>query len=112
MALNNIRNEPQREITEQAVGVAVVLLAIVVDVIMAYWVDWYTQDWGLNHMPASIGILLIPIILTGVLFFVALAIIFVSIVVLAMHELGELICNKLQDRGIHLRPRNRVGRRQ
>ena len=96
MALSNILREPRREITETAIGVAVVGIPIALDYVFGVAVS---DD---KH-PVWLGMLLGAVLLA--LAFLATA--GVLIVVLGIHEVGEGICNTLQKRNIHLRPRVR-----
>lgn len=99
MALSNILREPRREITETAVGLVaaggLICFIIIPDYYFAFW--WYEFTGGKNGgCPWQIGLIL------GVLF------LFCATLMLAgVHRLGDGICNLLQRRGIHLRPRER-----
>jgi hypothetical protein len=88
MALPNIFREPRREITESVVGLAVFGVF--------GWGDYHFAQWfqEVGGPPWPIGIIL------GVAgAFIAFPILHFT------HELGDAICNALEDRGIHLRPR-------
>lgn len=98
MALSNIGNEPRREITESVVGIAA--CATVIGLIG--WGDYAAAQWlaSLTGIPWQFGTVLI----IAAAFVVSM----VSIPVLEFtHELGEFFCDVLEDKGIHLRPRNR-----
>jgi uncharacterized membrane protein YdfJ with MMPL/SSD domain len=99
MALSNIRNEPQREITESILGVAVVAGVILLDYLLALVFSRITAgiDGG---CPVHVGIVLVPIIL-ALIFFGGMGFLY------GTHALGEAICNSLADRGLELRPRDR-----
>src|SRR3954463_6782832 len=98
MALTNIFREPRREITEQVVGAALVVPAIVLCV-------WATVYFGgsvyacpaLKESPCWIGAAVtLPAILLAII-----------IGLTVIHGIGDAACNALQRRGLHLRPRVR-----
>jgi hypothetical protein len=105
MALSNIFNEPRREITETAIGAAIAA---------AFFAGLYV--WG-SHEYANGDRLCLPgcdsraaylavfmILLT--IGFVVGGVIIAGIAI-GIHALGESICNRLEDAGLHLRPRQR-----
>lgn len=95
MALSNIFREPRREITESVVGLAVGVSAIWADYEFAIWFKEATGSIN-GGCPWPLGMLLGAI-------FAFLLVMFVF----ATHALGDGICDALQSRGIHLRPRYR-----
>lgn len=103
MALSNIFREPQREITESLVG-AVIVIGLI-------WADysfgvWFQEYWGYyNFKDSQTKIYYVPWFF-GMIAGAMLAIAGVFFL-FATHDLGDSICNYLEDRGIHLRPRNR-----
>lgn len=94
MALSNIFREPRRETTETAVGVAMVAGVCAVVIGAPVCISWAMP--GLDFVD---GVLL----LCGL----AASLMGLWLVALAAHSLGEVVCDALQRRGIHLRPRNR-----
>lgn len=107
MALSNIFREPRREITETVVGVGVIFtmgfIPIYADYRFACWFERATYSTGDGDCPWPLGMFF------GV---VALAALVVLVILLAtavagIHKFGDTICNALQNRGIHLRPRQR-----
>jgi hypothetical protein len=99
MALSNIFNEPRREIIESIVGIAVVGGFVWVDYTFAIWLQTMTTglfDRDSPGVPWLLGIVLGPI-----------ALVLIVIIANLAHMVGDLICDILQDRGIHLRPRDR-----
>jgi hypothetical protein len=97
MALSNILNEPRREITESMIGIGLITIPIIGDYAFARWLEGATT----GSCPWPLGMLV------G-LFFAVLIIALGSALILGSHALGEAICNKLQEHGIHLRPRQRI----
>lgn len=107
MALSNIFREPCREITESVVGIAVT-----VAIVGGFgWADYEFARWlrdaaGCAYMRAGACVHNnVPIVL-GMLGGLLAAVLAV-IALYATHAIGDEICNALQARGIHLRPRNR-----
>ncbi len=112
MALSNIFREPQREITETAIGVLVVGPIL----IMTYIVGHFFADltWNPQHIrgdngalevcpyPVWLGVMCILSAIAGLITFGVS-----SLIAIITHDIGEGICDKLQRDGIHLRPRNR-----
>lgn len=98
MALSNILREPRREVTETVVGLVPVSiwLAIVYFIACAL----YTTDNPKND-PFILD-LLFSLIITSVGSVLPIGAVFLT------HAIGENICNKLQQAGIHLRPKKRV----
>lgn len=106
MALSNIFREPRREIIESAVGIAGAAICGGSVVWLAYqfgvWLEEYAGYWQTSNgtmvanIPWDAGMTLSP----------AVAILGWGVLV-ATHAIGEGICGALQNRGIHLRPRNR-----
>lgn len=98
MALSNIFSEPRREITETAIGLAIAVPLVGADLL--FGIAGHATE---PSVPIIVGMAFGLVIVVGlgvaaVLIFAALALI---------HKLGEAVCNKLQNRGIHLRPRQR-----
>lgn len=99
MALGNIFREPRREITETIIGVAIVSAVIYADYCFGVWLQsqmslrsdptHWDGFWVMGMMIGAAGLSVSVILLFGA------------------HALGEGICNRLQDAGIHLRPRQR-----
>lgn len=98
MALSNIFREPRREITESAVGLGLFSAFTFGDYQFALWFEGVTGGHQ-DGCPWSVGLL------------VGIALVLGSAIIIAVtHSLGEVTCNALQDRGIHLRPRKRANR--
>ena len=100
MALSNIFREPGREITETLVGIAVVgtILAVILpaDYYFARWFEEITG--GANGgCPWPLGMILIG----------PMAAIGVGLVAVFIHEVGDIVCDSLEERGIQMRPRRR-----
>lgn len=99
MALSNIRVEPKREITESAIGIAVVMGAT--PIILLYLYGWYLLLHRFNsklNIPEGmvIGVLLtVAILAVGML------------LVCFTHFVGEEICDTLAKRGLDPRPKQR-----
>lgn len=94
MALSNMGREPQREITETAIGLCVVAIPILG--------DWF----AVAAQRAKPSLYFFEAMCIG-LFLAFIAVVFVALVFgvfLGAHALGEAICDGLQKRGIHLRP--------
>lgn len=94
MALSNIFREPQREITETLMGIAVASLFLWGDYHFALWFQHSLGD--INQCPWPLGMMLGFV---GV-FFICLACV-------GIHELGEALCDFLRRRGLELRPKER-----
>lgn len=94
MALSNIVREPRREITESAVGIALVAAFVAGD----YWFSLWLQNamGGWSYCPWPLGMW------AGVA--LALGLVLVTVIT---HAIGEEVCDALQRRGVHLRPRQR-----
>jgi len=100
MALSNIFREPRREITETIVGTVVVAAVLVPDY---YFAQWFQLVRGPDNpcpwpMAMIIGLFL---------FLLLFAIVIIGPI--GIHAIGEGICNSLERRGVHLRPRQRKG---
>src|SRR6185295_6238663 len=103
MALSNIFREPRREITESAVGIGVfALLYAAPGTVFAMWLGPYIAggDCGITCSAILAGLVIWPVFLTATVLSSA-AVLFVT------HEIGEELCDSLERRGVHLRPRNR-----
>jgi hypothetical protein len=97
MALSNIFREPRREITETGVGVLIFLPVA--------WLD-YTIAARLHSLPAHTDEpFIVPVIIA--FFIILLGAIALLVLALGIHAVGEDICNSLEARGVHLRPRRR-----
>lgn len=94
MALSNIFNEPRREITETAVGLTICAPFVVLD----YYLSVYWQSHDRDTVWFGLYLLIVGMGLIGGAAVLAL-------LTVVAHALGERLCNVLQDRGIHLRPR-------
>ena len=103
MALSNIRNEPQREITESAVGLAVFAVFYVVPgtFFALHFGPWLADgDHGSCQATCATiltGLILWPFCLFGC--FLA-----VSGVLFGTHALGDAICNLLETQGRRVVP--------
>jgi hypothetical protein len=104
MALNNIFNEPRREITEQVLGTVALFgggyLFWVVDSFVSHWI--LTHD-GLHHDNTDhyyVAMFFVPIIAFVVWF------IFEGIMHL-IHWVGEKVCAAMANRGFDPRPTQR-----
>jgi hypothetical protein len=95
MALSNIFREPRREITESVVGIAAVGVFVGADYGLALLL--HDGDKSLD-LPACMAIVAVVVIVCCSALYAALQ---------ATHAIGDSICNALQARGIHLRPRQR-----
>lgn len=107
MALSNIFREPRREITESAVGMFVGCGFVGAIGFSDYWVaTWFYQATGSEHggCPVPLGMVL------GLMTLVVLSPV-IFLFVFLTHELGDAICNGLDQLGLRLRPINRPGRR-
>jgi hypothetical protein len=105
MALSNIFREPRREITETVVGVALITIPVVADYFAALELQKLSGGW--SEFPWPIGMLFVPlIVILGAMAVAAVA----FGLPLVVHAIGEIGCEALEERGIHLRPRNRVRR--
>ena len=91
MALSNLLNEPQREITETVVGIA----AIVPFGIL----DYYTATW--IYKPGKDDFIFL-LFFTTIFIFLCLFVLIIAAILI--HLLGEFICNTLDRHGLHLRP--------
>lgn len=103
MALSNIFREPRREITETFVG----LLAFA-----AYLAITYAAACQFplgNVSPINHGGGDVPFIITFAAWLAALPCVsmLLAFAGIFIHFIGEEVCDSLEDRGIHLRPRQR-----
>jgi len=94
MALSNIFREPRREITETAVGAAILLPLIYADYLFGCW---YSAQQ--NHPD---GIAVFSGMLTGLV-----GLIGSGAAAFLIHGVGEGVCDRLQAAGVRLRPRAR-----
>jgi hypothetical protein len=101
MALSNIGKEPRREITESLLGIVLLVLFV--------GGDYVISDYFVSTLPkpkkGDLGLTMISIPLIGILIFMA-----VYGLALFTHFIGEQVCNALEKKGIHLRPRVRYRR--
>lgn len=97
MALSNIFREPRREITETVVGLVLLVPA---------WADYRFGVWLATFLAPPDKDMYVMLVVVGTMLGVALmGAAVLSIVIL--HAVGESICDALEDRGMHLRPRQR-----
>jgi len=97
MALSNIFREPRREITETVVGLLAFSLPMWAIFRLALWMRAADR-------PPILPLICYLVVATVV---VALFFTFGGLILFLIHEAGEWICDGLQERGIHLRPRDR-----
>ncbi len=102
MALSNIFREPRREITESLVGLGVAGAVITG---IGYWSYWCVKATG-GTVLTSLPIAMFMVAITSI---AAIAVLWVLgyLFLAATHAIGEDICDILQRRGVHLRPRKR-----
>lgn len=100
MALNNIRREPQREITESLVGLVVVVGLV--------WGDYSFGQW-VHSLDPTIHVA-IGMFFGALLIILSPAVGFVALV--GTHKVGEIVCDVLASFGLHLRPRVRPNGRR
>lgn len=106
MALSNMLREPRREITESVVGIAVVggILGPLC------WADYrLAVAWEISAGYSSNGAAYMPWLAAMIVLFMAglVGLGVLSILIVAAHALGDRICDALQRRGVHLRPKQR-----
>lgn len=94
MALSNIFREPRREITESVVGI-VSFVGVVGGILYANYL-----------VVTALGATKTVDLVFGSFFMIFVDMALIALLFLT-HAIGDGICNVLQDRGIHLRPRNR-----
>jgi hypothetical protein len=101
MALSNIFREPRREITESVVGTLVIVPFFVA--------DWYLSCWlqAVDAKPPAPFILLMVFGAMVILVGIGLLVLLLGIT----HTFGEAVCEALENRGLHLRPRDRYRNR-
>lgn len=98
MALNNIRVEPKREITESLIGIGAVIGVVAGDYFLSVWLT-RTDGWmakepvGLMMLTTPIFFILVTLILVGLTYFT--------------HFLGEQVCAGLRKMGVDPRPKTR-----
>lgn len=100
MALSNIAAEPRRELIEQGVGVAVLVLLGILD----FKVSARVSAWSHNDPPLVVDMLLLPLAFLAFLFLAGL--LFTGLWYLA-HALGEGACALLKVAGLEIRPKQR-----
>jgi len=100
MALSNIVKEPRREIIETLVGI----IASVPLLVLNYYVA-NAMYYGSLHDKDPMPWLLAFFFCAPLCIFIAAASIVAACI--GVHTLGENICRELQERGIHLRPKQR-----
>lgn len=96
MALNNIFREPRRELTEQLVG-----LLLLVPVGLYGYLVYYLASISTNNTSDFCGALIVFTFGLIICFFILCGIL------LLMHKVGEEICEELDSFGIKLRPKQR-----
>jgi hypothetical protein len=108
MALSNVFREPRRELTESAVGIAITVAVLGpvlgLDYLFGLW--FYEFMGGAKAGPVGEGVLF-GMLIGAVVILVGGLVIFLGLLV--THAIGEGVCNALQRRGVHLRPRVRLG---
>lgn len=104
MALSNIFQEPRREIIETVVGIVPVGAFFVTVVASAYWFKYYT-GWSAQNEPHFIFALIVGVVAA------IFSWVIVGFSLIVAHSIGEGICDEFEARGIHLRPKNRPGRK-
>lgn len=97
MALSNIFREPRREIVETVVGAAIVLPLIYADYQFGLWFQARNSSQETAHLVFGMIVGLFGLAIAGV-------------ILTGIHALGDAVCNRLQERVIHLRPKQRVRR--
>lgn len=106
MALSNILKEPRREIVETAVG----LVPVVAVLLLLFGVEYVNYSWAVSSTGAHPEYELpvwFTVFIMSVFEITALSVGWLMITFI--HLVGEEICDVLQRRGIHLRPRRRCG---
>lgn len=95
MALSNIRNEPRREITEQAIGfVTVTVWAVITYLIVKHLGPTNPGEWFAGFLLIGIVFpLILGICTVGLWYF--------------MHEIGETLCGWMTVLGFDPRPKRR-----
>jgi ABC-type phosphate transport system permease subunit len=103
MSLSNILREPRREITESVMGAGVVAVLLVPFFYGAYYLGhWFVVATDApDNARGVFGCMLFGTL--GMAILVAAGGIFLGVT----HAAGEAICDALERRGIHLRPRQR-----
>lgn len=99
MALSNIFNEPRREIVEQIVGMTAVAVVVGGYGFAVYHLAMHFHD---SHPERDFDLQ----VAASILILASFALVTVIFIILT-HAVGDRICNALQARGIHLRPRER-----
>jgi hypothetical protein len=97
MALSNLRNEPRREITEQAIGVGVFAGFV--------WLDYTIARWLGAEGASEIAFAMLCGVVATV--FGSMLLFGLSILV---HALGETVCGALASLGVDPRPKQRYRR--
>jgi hypothetical protein len=98
MALSNILIEPRRELIESAVGVALVALALALDIAFGAWLHRWAAAHG-AEVPALAGCF-VGLLATMLLFLLAHL----------THWVGEGACDLLKRHGMEIRPKTRYAR--
>jgi hypothetical protein len=94
MAISNLKNEPRREIIEQAVGIAAIVAFLFLDYAFVRWLG------AVDKADVIFGMILVaglapPAVLT---------------LVFGVHAVGELVCGGLAAMGYDPRPTQRTRR--
>jgi len=103
MALSNIFREPRRELTETAVG-----LFVAAPLCWGWYLaaDSFARSGACGQDCDSYAEgFVVGIMLTGIVGVIGIAVILLC--AFGIHTMGEGICNALERRGVHLRPRRR-----
>ena len=100
MALSNIFREPRREITESLVGIAVVAVPLGLAWWFGEWLNEITSSYEEGAMPVFLGFI-VGCLLEFVTFLLVTGFLELT------HAIGDAICDTLERRNIHLRPRVR-----
>jgi len=90
MSLSNIAREPRRELTESGVGIALAVFILATWFGLAWWLASFSSVAG--AFPVS----LVLILLGALILFLFLVL---------THGIGEKVCDALERRGYHLRPK-------
>lgn len=99
MALSNMRREPQREITESAIGVGALIVFVGLDILLAKGLMIYSSAHGWDIEKAPFGMAMLMALLLSIL----LAIVLIGGTVFT-HFLGEEVCGWMARRGMDPRP--------
>jgi len=105
MALSNIFREPRRELTESVIGIVIIATLVYADYRFGLW---FEQLCGYEHWKFSSGSITSANVPWPAGMFIGLLLVLALFSLgLFSHFIGEEIADKLERRGIHLRPRVR-----